>query len=136
MVLWWGVFITCTSGLSGAQFASVASPLFVMTLLLFVSGIPLQVGGAGWGAGRRGAGGPAAGRAPPLLPRDPPAPPRPPHTQPPYTPTPPVPPLPLRAQEAQAKRRWGDTPEYQAYRERTNLLVPLPKPAACCPKSQ
>lgn len=31
-----------------------------------------------------------------------------------------------RAQEAQARRRWGDTPEYQAYRERTNLLVPLP----------
>jgi hypothetical protein len=45
MVLWWGVFITCSSGLSGVQFVSVASPLFVMTLLLFVSGIPLQVRG-------------------------------------------------------------------------------------------
>lgn len=43
MTLWWGVFITCTGGLSGAQFASVASPLFVMALLFFVSGIPLQV---------------------------------------------------------------------------------------------
>lgn len=86
MTLWWGVFITCTSGLRGAQFASVASPLFVMALLFFVSGIPLQ--------------------------------------------------------EAQAKRRWGDTPEYQAYRERTNLLLPVPKwllPwgwGACCTKQQ
>ncbi|KIY96576.1 hypothetical protein MNEG_11386 [Monoraphidium neglectum] len=84
MTLWWGIFITCTSGLSGAQFVSVASPLFVMALLFFVSGIPLQ--------------------------------------------------------DAQAKRRWGDIPEYQEYRKRTNLLVPVPKSlfcgASCGPKSQ
>ena len=43
MTLWWGIFITCTAGLSGPQFASVASPRFVMLLLRFVSGIPLQV---------------------------------------------------------------------------------------------
>ena len=70
MTLWWGVFITCTSALRGAQFASVVSPLFVAALLFGLSGIPIQ--------------------------------------------------------EAQAKRRWGDTPEYQEYRARTNLLVPLP----------
>jgi steroid 5-alpha reductase family enzyme len=79
------MFITCSSGLAGAQFASVASPLFVMALLFFVSGIPLQ--------------------------------------------------------EEQAKRRWGDLPEYRAYRERTNLLAPVPKwllpwGGACCRKTQ
>ena len=43
----------------------------------------------------------------------------------------------LSLQEEQAKRRWGATPEYQAYRESTNLLIPIPKSlftgAACCP---
>eukprot|EP00210_Caulerpa_lentillifera_P007677 g7328.t1 len=30
-------------------------------------------------------------------------------------------------QEAQAKARWGENPEYIAYREKTNLLIPIPK---------
>lgn len=29
-------------------------------------------------------------------------------------------------QEKQARARWGGTPEYEEYRARTNLLVPLP----------
>lgn len=36
------MFTFCTGGLRGAQLASVASPLFVMLLLRFVSGVPLQ----------------------------------------------------------------------------------------------
>lgn len=38
----WGMFVFCAGGLQGAQFASVASPFFVMMLLRFVSGVPLQ----------------------------------------------------------------------------------------------
>ena len=30
-------------------------------------------------------------------------------------------------QEKQQKERWGKDPAYQAWRQRTNLLVPLPK---------
>lgn len=36
------MFIFCAGGLQGAQFASVVSPVFVMLLLRFVSGVPLQ----------------------------------------------------------------------------------------------
>jgi steroid 5-alpha reductase family enzyme len=36
------MFCFCAGGLQGVQFASVASPLFVMLLLRFVSGVPLQ----------------------------------------------------------------------------------------------
>jgi steroid 5-alpha reductase family enzyme len=40
--LWIGVFLGCCATFTGAEWASVASPLFVAVLLLFVSGIPLQ----------------------------------------------------------------------------------------------
>jgi steroid 5-alpha reductase family enzyme len=36
------MFIFCSGGLQGPQLASVVSPLFVMLLLRFVSGVPLQ----------------------------------------------------------------------------------------------
>ena len=71
IVLWTGVFLGCCATFSGAEWASVASPMFVAFLLLFVSGVPLQ--------------------------------------------------------ERQAKERWGEEPEYIAYREQTYLLVPMPK---------
>ncbi|KAL6756268.1 hypothetical protein V8C86DRAFT_2652536 [Haematococcus lacustris] len=42
MMLWWGVFFTCVAGFSKPQhLASVASPLFVMLLLRYVSGVPI-----------------------------------------------------------------------------------------------
>jgi steroid 5-alpha reductase family enzyme len=46
------VFCTAAAGLQGAQFAAVVSPVFVMMLLRFVSGIPLQEkqAQARWGA--------------------------------------------------------------------------------------
>jgi steroid 5-alpha reductase family enzyme len=46
------VFITASGGLQGAQFAAVVSPVFVMLLLCFVSGIPIQEkqARARWGA--------------------------------------------------------------------------------------
>ena len=119
MTLWWGIFITCSSGLSGAQFASVASPLFVMTLLLFVSGIPLQVRCR---RRRQACAASACVRvraASGVSPTNCCLPPR----------------VPI-VQEEQAKRRWGGSPEYEAYRERTNLLLPIPKSwlpgSACC----
>jgi steroid 5-alpha reductase family enzyme len=45
------MFIFCSGGLQGAQLASVASPLFVMLLLCFFSGIPTQTkqANARWG---------------------------------------------------------------------------------------
>jgi len=36
MVLWWGVFLASCAPFSGGDWAAVASPLFVMLLLLFV----------------------------------------------------------------------------------------------------
>jgi len=42
IVMWWAVFGVAASSLSGVQLAAgLASPAFVMTLLLYVSGIPL-----------------------------------------------------------------------------------------------
>lgn len=38
----WGIFMTCANALQGWEFVSVASPLLTMTLLLGLSGIPLQ----------------------------------------------------------------------------------------------
>lgn len=38
----WGMFIFCSGGLQGAQLASVVSPVCVMLLLRYVSGIPTQ----------------------------------------------------------------------------------------------
>lgn len=72
--LWIGVFLGCCATFTGAEWASVASPLFVAFLLLFVSGVPLQ--------------------------------------------------------ERQAQERWGNDPAYVAHRAQTNLLVPIPIPAA------
>jgi steroid 5-alpha reductase family enzyme len=40
--LWIGVFLGCCATFTGAEWASVASPLFVAFLLLFVSGVPIQ----------------------------------------------------------------------------------------------
>lgn len=42
MLCWWGVWLVACAVFSGAEWASVVSPLFVMLLLLRVSGIPLQ----------------------------------------------------------------------------------------------
>eukprot|EP00879_Flechtneria_rotunda_P024862 GHRR01026381.1.p1 GENE.GHRR01026381.1~~GHRR01026381.1.p1 ORF type:complete len:300 (+),score=97.06 GHRR01026381.1:326-1225(+) len=52
MLVWWGIFIFSSGGLQGAQLASVASPFFVMMLLRFVSGVPLQEkqAAARWGS--------------------------------------------------------------------------------------
>lgn len=36
ILLWWGVWLGCVATFEGAEWASVASPLFVMFLLLFV----------------------------------------------------------------------------------------------------
>jgi steroid 5-alpha reductase family enzyme len=36
------MFIFCSGGLQGPQLACVVSPMFVMLLLRFVSGVPLQ----------------------------------------------------------------------------------------------
>ena len=41
MITWWGMFIFCTQVAEDVEYASVASPLFVMTILLFISGIPV-----------------------------------------------------------------------------------------------
>lgn len=71
ILVWWGVFLVSAKCLHEEDFVSIISPLFVMLLLLGVSGIPIQ--------------------------------------------------------EAQAKTRWGENPDYVAYRERTNLLLPIPK---------
>ncbi len=42
MLCWWGAWLVASAVFSGGEWASVISPLFVMLLLLFVSGIPLQ----------------------------------------------------------------------------------------------
>merc|ERR1711937_50990 len=41
IMVWWGVFGMCVRVMSGAEYATVASPLIITLLLLFVSGIPL-----------------------------------------------------------------------------------------------
>ena len=85
MLVWWGLWLVSIPALRGGYWACIASPLFVMGLILFVSGVPLQ--------------------------------------------------------EKQAQQRWGQEPEYQAYRRSTFLLFPLPRCAhpsdrpeegACC----
>mgnify|MGYP001807163684 CR=1 FL=1 len=48
----WGVFLTCAPGFGAAwQYVSVASPVVVMLLLRYVSGVPLleQMGEQRWG---------------------------------------------------------------------------------------
>jgi steroid 5-alpha reductase family enzyme len=70
IALWMGVAIIALPVLSGWQYATLISPVFVYVLLTRISGIPLL--------------------------------------------------------EARAKKNWGDDPEFQAYLERTPLLVPRP----------
>ncbi|XP_071502326.1 uncharacterized protein [Diadema antillarum] len=41
IMLWWGMFIMSCSVLTGPEWAAVVSPLFITTILLFLSGIPL-----------------------------------------------------------------------------------------------
>jgi steroid 5-alpha reductase family enzyme len=77
MCVWAGVFVAASASLQGAQWAAVASPLFVFTLLRFVSGVPIL--------------------------------------------------------EKSADARWGATAEYQAYKARTHLLLPLPTFAGLLP---
>lgn len=42
IVLWWGIFVAAAHDLRNWEFVAVASPLFVMYLLLVLSGIPVQ----------------------------------------------------------------------------------------------
>jgi steroid 5-alpha reductase family enzyme len=71
MLVWVGLWLLAIPALHGGYWACVVSPLFVMGLILFVSGVPLQ--------------------------------------------------------EKQAQQRWGQEPAYQAYRQQTSLLFPLPR---------
>lgn len=74
IVLWVGIAIAAIPALSGWQYMSLISPLFVIVLLTRISGIPLL--------------------------------------------------------ERKADERWGDQPAYQAFKEGTSILVPLPPRAA------
>jgi len=72
ILVWWGVFITSVTSLTGWQIAvAAASPIFVMTLLLYVSGVPLL--------------------------------------------------------EASADKRWGNDLEYQEYKSKSRVLLPIPR---------
>lgn len=42
MLVWWGIWLLAVPVLSGGYWLCVVSPLFVMALILFVSGVPLQ----------------------------------------------------------------------------------------------
>ena len=44
---WWGLWLLSIAVLSGAYWICIISPLFLMGLLLFVSGVPLQEKQAG-----------------------------------------------------------------------------------------
>lgn len=71
MLVWVGVYLVVFATLTPIQtLVSLVGPLFIISLLLFVSGIP------------------------PL--------------------------------EKGADKRWGDNPDYRAYKRRTSLLIPLP----------
>lgn len=41
MLVWWGVYLAVAPGLHGTGHIAVLSPVFVMLLLLFVSGVPI-----------------------------------------------------------------------------------------------
>lgn len=41
IVLWWGMFIISCGILRGGEWAAVLSPIFITTILLFLSGIPM-----------------------------------------------------------------------------------------------
>ena len=70
IVLWTGIALIALPALSGWQYVTLISPLFVYLLLTRVSGIPML--------------------------------------------------------ESRADERWGDEPEYQAYKSRTPVLFPRP----------
>lgn len=70
ILLWVGIAIIALPVLTGAQYFTLISPVFVYVLLTRISGIPLL--------------------------------------------------------EARADKKWGDNPEYRAYRERTPVLFPRP----------
>ena len=89
----------CIAVLRLGYWATVASPLFVMVLTLAVSGVPLQVRVAACCCHTATRNAAGAAVSQPVL-----------------------------LQEKQQKERWGKDPAYQAWRERTNLLVPVPNP--------
>ncbi len=68
ILLWCGIALVAAPALSGWQFVTLVSPVFVYFLLMRVSGVPLL--------------------------------------------------------EARAKRKWGEEPEYRAYKRQTPVLVP------------
>lgn len=70
MILWLGVAIIAVPTLSGWQWATLISPVFVFILLNYISGV--------------------------------------------------------RMLESSANKRWRDDPDYQAYKARTSVLIPLP----------
>ena len=70
ILLWTGITVMSLPLLSGWQWITIISPIFVAFLLIKVSGI--------------------------------------------------------RMLDHNAKKRWGDDPEYQAYRARTSMLIPMP----------
>jgi hypothetical protein len=43
MMIWWGIWLLCIPVLEGGYWVCVVSPVFLMILLLSVSGVPLQV---------------------------------------------------------------------------------------------
>ena len=71
MLLWTGVYLVAATVLPPIQaLVSLVSPLYIIWLLLFISGIPIL--------------------------------------------------------ERQADAKWGKEPDYQKYKRRTSLLIPLP----------
>lgn len=70
ITLWVGIALIALPALSGWQYATLISPVFVYLLLTRISGLPML--------------------------------------------------------ESRAKRRWGDEPEFQAYKRNTPVLVPRP----------
>lgn len=40
MLVWWGIYLASLNNLQGWQHLAILSPLYIMTLLLFVSGVP------------------------------------------------------------------------------------------------
>lgn len=70
MLLWTGIAVIALPALTGWRYVTLVSPIFVVLLITFVSGV--------------------------------------------------------RMLEARAERKWGNDPDYVAYKRRTSLLLPLP----------